>query len=97
MKKLILIIVIFILSNCEIKMRETNAQSNTFLYTYSNEVINKNGMDYLLFYAKNQSSQTGYCVALVNLTKDKLEVEKAQLEIQFLKKQLSDTLKKTKK
>lgn len=96
MKKIILVIAIFILSNCEIKVRETNAQSDTFLYTYANEAVYKNGMEYSLFYARNQSSQTGYCVAVVNITKDKLETEKLELEIQFLKKQLSDTIKTNK-
>lgn len=38
-------------------------------------------MNYMFLYVKSNSSQTGYCITTINLTKDKLEV-------QLLKQQL---------
>ena len=81
--KILLTLAIFILSNCEIKVRETHAQSNeySFEYTYREERRIIDSMEYVLFFVRQQSSQTGYAVTVVNLTKEKLEVE-------LLKKQI---------
>lgn len=38
-------------------------------------------MKYLMFFKKHDSHYTGYCVFAVNLTKDKLEVEKLKKEL----------------
>ena len=85
-KKFLLILAVLILSNCEIKLNEAQAQSDKFYHTYSQETINIKGMEYLLLYVRNQSSQTGYGVTVINITKDELEVE-------LLRKQLVDTIK----
>lgn len=53
-----------------------------FTYGYDKKEITSHGMSFLLFYKKDQSSQTGYSIFTINLTKDSLEIE-------FLKKQLS--------
>lgn len=82
-KKILLIFTIFVLSNCEIKVREAKAQSGSFNSTYSKETVVIENMEYVLLYVKNQSSQTGYGVTAINITKDKLEVE-------LLKKQLKE-------
>jgi hypothetical protein len=83
MKKLSLLLIIFALSNCEIKVRKTSAQTSQFYSNYSREIVRIDGMDYVFVYKTDGSSQTGYCVATINLTKDKLEVE-------LLKKQLNN-------
>lgn len=86
MKKLILLLFAIILSNCEIKPRESTAQStvkavtSTTNYTYpvgSGRFI-IDGVEYIAF-----SMGGGYTSPfIVNLTKDKLEIE-------LLKKQLA--------
>ena len=75
MKKVLLVIVAFSLSNCDISVRKTNAQSEIFYQTYTREIVEFDGMKYLLLYVVNKSSQTGYSITTINLTKDKLEVE----------------------
>lgn len=81
MKKLFLLIGLIILSNCEIKPRTVEAQSDySSIYSYREET--RQGMLYGVWYVTQNTSQTGYAVAVVNLTKEKLEVE-------LLKKQLS--------
>ena len=81
-----LIFTIFVLSNCEIKVREAKAQSGSFNSTYNKETVIIENMEYVFLYVKNQSSQTGYGVTVINITKDKLEIE-------LLRKQLADTIK----
>lgn len=70
-----------VLSNCEISVKKTNAQSSGFQWTdigYKDYTIDS--MTYRAFLAERSSGGTSLFV--VNLTKDKLEVEllKKQLE-----------------
>lgn len=58
--------------NCEISVRKGNAQ-NSEIYGESNVVLN--GMTYHVWYVRHNTSQTGYDVHVVNLTKDKLECQ----------------------
>ena len=81
MKKLILLLVVFGLSNCELKVKNVNAQTG-YTNTYSYKEERHNGMVYGVWYVMSNSSQTGYAVSVVNLTKD-------ELEVQLLKKQLA--------
>lgn len=83
MKKLLMLIVVFALSNCEIKVKDAQAQGHEFYGVYTRERVTIDGMEYMLFYVTDRTSQTGYSIATVNLTKDKLEIE-------LLKKQLNE-------
>lgn len=83
-KRIILVLIVFIISNCEIKVRESKAQTINFVSVYNKEIIIVNDMEYMLLYVRDNTSQTGYGVTAVNLTKDKLEV-------QLLKRQLTNT------
>jgi len=85
MKKFILLtIVAFFAMSCEIKMKGAKAEDNAkygryvFSVGYSYNLIQYNtieidGMEYAVF--GGASSNHGVGVAVVNLTKDKLEVE----------------------
>ena len=48
-------------------------------------------MNYMVLYNKWTYNGTGVstAVAVVNITKDRLEIEKTKLEIEYLKKQLN--------
>lgn len=91
MKKLIICLFIAIaLSNCEVKVQSTQAQEQAPAqnagwrnYSYKEEI--KQGMKYGIWYGDyfhGGSISTGYCLAVVNLTKDSLEIE-------LLRRQLS--------
>lgn len=99
MKKLFLIPLIFLLSNCEVKMQESTAEGRwsnnphrlaSFNQDYSHTVIEKDDMEYLVVFKKDGTSQTGYAVTMSNLTLDRLEVSKTSLEIELLNRQLND-------
>jgi hypothetical protein len=93
MKKL-LIILAFVLGSCEIQPKtikaddivknSNNAPSDAFRYqyTYDYEERTINNMTYGIWFVKNNSSQTGYDIECINITKDMLEVE-------LLRKQLT--------
>jgi hypothetical protein len=73
--------------NCEIKVKSVGAQTPVVTDTKGNINIfsyqtTNNGMDYLIYYKYNQG------MLAINLTKDKLEVERLRLEIERLKIQL---------
>jgi hypothetical protein len=59
--------IVFVLSNCEVKVKESNAYNKQ-----STLIINKKGMNYFVI-ATSDSYQAG--ITVVNLTKDSLEVE----------------------
>lgn len=84
MRKILLCsLVAIIFSNCEISVRKSVAQDNIGIdrhFSYIEKI--KDGMKYGIWYVDYNTSQTGYAVAVVNLTKDSLEVE-------LLKKQLA--------
>ena len=101
MKKIFLIPLVFLLSNCEFKMQESTAGDNvrfpncykcegSFKEDYSHTVIEKDDMEYLVVFKKDGTTQTGYAVAISNLTLDRLEVAKTSLEIELLNRQLND-------
>lgn len=80
MKKLILLLFAIILSNCEIKPRESKA--DYFNENYSSRKVIVDNIEYIVFYADKNYSRTSNAIAVMNLTKDKLEIE-------LLKKQLA--------
>lgn len=76
MKKSLLLIVAVILGNCEVKPRATHANSSynwNERYHYKEEI--RDGMTYGIWYVAAGGDRTGYSMAVVNLTKDKLEIE----------------------
>lgn len=82
MKKLFLVLVLvalYSLAGCEANVPVgTMAQKlpSTFENEgYTSEDQEIDGMKYRVFYKKDWTSQTGYTVFAVNLTKDKLEVQ----------------------
>lgn len=85
MKKFIIcLITVIILSNIQIscKSSRANDKPRTFWNSgYSWEDQDIKGMKYRVFYRDWASSQTGYAIFVINLTKDSLEIE-------LLKKQL---------
>ncbi len=46
-------------------------QSNGYLF----EDIELEGMNYRVYYMDYKSTQTGYCLGIINITKDKLECQ----------------------
>lgn len=98
MKKIALLTLLFvILSNCEIKTRQTTAQSKTqqiinrfyddsYGFQYHEE--ERDGMRYGIWSQIPQSYNTGYAVTVVNLTKETLEVELLKLQIAKLHQEL---------
>ena len=85
MKKLITLITIFIFISCNINIEpnQSIASATSNGYTYETKTIR--GMDYLIAYKTYGTSQTGYDIEFINITLDKLLVEKTKLEIQDLK------------
>lgn len=90
MKKLIAIIFILALSQfrIEVKPREVQAQSVVAEPSKSHEVKTythySDGMQYKIFVLGGDYADLD--IEVVNITKDKLEVERLQLEINRLKK-----------
>lgn len=76
MKKVLIVIVCIILSNCECKTRSAMADDR-FYYNYKEEVVH--GMTYGIWVNTGYSS-----VTVVNLTKDKLEVELLQRQLKVV-------------
>lgn len=80
--------IIFGLSHCEVKMQHANAQLEPLVKSASGQpeiyISRKviDSMEYIIF--KTPSLKGG--IEIVNITKDKLVVEKLKLEIQNLKK-----------
>jgi hypothetical protein len=96
-KVIILILIFTILANCEISSRKVEAQESLTLnhentnnfyklrhnYSYHEEF--RDEMKYGIWSLNNDdgyvTSQTGYTIAVVNLTKEALEVELLKLQI----------------
>ena len=70
MKYIISLMIIFVLSNCEVKVRESNASSN---FPYDSHKMTVKGMEYFIICTAKFSPDAG--ITVVNLTKDSLEVE----------------------
>lgn len=83
MKKIITLIALVVLSNCEIKPRHADAQNSNGNYSqrYSYHEETHNGMTYGIWSVDDDTSQTGYATSVVNLTKDALEVEHLRQQI----------------
>ena len=92
MKKLLSFLFALVLMSCEVKVQPNQVKANTLFSTeYRGGIVSfnsyiKNGMEYGVFYSSQQTIQSGNWVAVVNLTKDALEVELLKLEIAKLKK-----------
>lgn len=87
MKILLSLILSFILLNCEVRVPESNAQGESigyFGHRYLSQRFVIDEMTYLFVYSKNETTQTGYSITTINLTKDRLEVEKLKQEILWL-------------
>ena len=85
MKKFfIAFIALFMLSSFTFKVENNGS------FAIKSEIMKVNGMSYMVIYNKYTRSSGGVSTSLsvVNVTKDLLEVEKAKLEIEYLKKQL---------
>lgn len=83
-KYFITILAAIFLSNCEIRVKTAQAQGDeTGIYGYSEEY--KDGMKFGVWYVKGHSSQTGYDIEVVNLTKEALEVELLKKQLEKLK------------
>lgn len=79
MKKIIICLLAAItLSNCEVKVKEAKAQSTKIAYNLRVTTESIEGMDFLIFYS-GYESRAPY---VINLTKEKLEIE-------LLRKQLN--------
>jgi hypothetical protein len=72
MKYIISLMIVFVLSNCEVKVRESNANRSRY-DSYDAYNINVKGMNYLIMSTNRMSPDAG--ITVVNLTKDALEVE----------------------
>lgn len=79
MKKILLVIIAIILSNCEISPRKAEAQTAYKLDEYMIGYREINGMKYAIFVPGDRTIYTG--AAVVNVTKDELEVELLKLQI----------------
>lgn len=94
MKRIICIAIAFILVNCELKTKESFAAGEFKPLLKHNEIsdyseITKNEMTFGVF--RVYQYNTGYSISIVNLTKDRLEVEKLKLEITKLTKENNAT------
>ena len=93
MKKLLLFIIVLILSQCQISIgtKEVNAQNSYRIednndYTVESFTKTMDGMNYRIFtYEALHNGYPAGGVFVVNVTKEKLEVEKLKLEIKKLK------------
>ncbi len=92
--KNLLILLAFILGSCEIQPKTVQAEElrqssdlpvtqdrwNRAYYGYTERNIEN--MTYGIWFIKDGTSQTGYCITTINITKD-------MLEVQLLRKQLT--------
>ena len=65
---------------------------NNGYFAIKYEMLKVNDMTYMVVYNKyvnGSISSTSTAVSVVNITKDRLEIEKTKLEIEYLKKQLN--------
>ena len=88
MKKIILFLGLLILSQCQIGPREAQAQKFTKGVTGLNDLTSwtetvDDGITYRIFAYGNGAGSAS--IQVVNVTKEKLEIEKLKLEIQKLK------------
>ncbi len=77
MKKILACLVLaVVLVNCEVGVKQTKAQEGLYngYYTYHYDEEIHDGMKFGIWWKTGESSQTGYTVFAVNLTKDSLEV-----------------------
>ena len=81
MKKLALVAMIFIFAS----FTNASAPDNTRGVDVSSEIVHLDGMTYRVFTGK--SSFDNYIdIAVVNVTKEKLEIEKLKAEIEYYKR-----------
>lgn len=88
MKKILIAFTItFALSNCEIKVKQSNATTSYWSEGYISQKETYDNMTYLVFYKTHESSQTGYAIYAINLTKDSVETEYYRQMLNKLKKE----------
>ena len=81
MKKSILVIAMLVIfTSSATFVRESNGWDNLII---SNKILKADGMNYLVIYSKYTNNSSGRATALqvINVTKDKLEVEKLRNEL----------------
>lgn len=88
MKKLILFVFILVLSQCQIGPREVQAQKIVKSISGLNDLVSwtetaDDGITYRIFAYGNGAGSAS--IQVINVTKEKLEIEKLKLEIQKLK------------
>lgn len=91
MKKLLLFIIVLALSSFKISIEPREAIAQDKILQYSNtsvvtETKHMDGMTYRIFMAKETHGHQ-LDISVVNVTKEKLEVEKLKLEIIRLKRE----------
>ena len=88
MKKFILFFAILILSQCQISItsKEALAQSDKVSPRCASWIYQADEMSYRIFIYGDEFSYKSSSIYVINITKEKLEVEKLQLEIRNLRK-----------
>lgn len=84
MKKLILIVLVLFFSQFQLTFKEAEASYNSN-YNIKTSIENYDGMSYRVFVYEGYAGAPGG-VHVINVTKEKLEVERLKLEIQKLRK-----------
>lgn len=82
MKRIILLILVFALSQCEINVKEAKAYGVSYI-RYEEEIVS--GMTYRIWYVGRESNSEDI-FQVVNLTKDALECEYYRKQLEILNK-----------
>jgi len=94
MKKLFLLVLVFALTNCEIKVQTKQIQAQEKNIKPKAEHINrelystsyiKDGVEYIVFTLYSTGGNGGRSVYVINHTKDQLEMENLKLQNEKLK------------
>jgi hypothetical protein len=90
MKKILLLLIVLVLSTCQISIEPKEVFAQDSISSQMNSdgrvhtfIKNADGMTYRIFMYGN--GYAGAAIVIMNLTKEKLEVEKLKLEIKKLK------------
>lgn len=83
-KLLLCLVACLVLANCDINARRAAAEPTPFNNTYRYHEEAHSGMVYGVWSVYYNSSQTGYAISTVNLTKEKLEVELLRKQVRAM-------------
>lgn len=88
--KVLATLFVFALMSCDIKIETRGVKADPIFSSGNFTHINQkkhyvDDMEFVIFYSSHAGSQPGNGVAVVNITKEKLEIEKLKLEIEVLK------------